>query len=52
MGQGGAIKVQQAAQTWMKNNLNIDLDELPAIEERVNTRYSDPRAKTANIGAK
>ncbi len=34
LGLGGAIKVQTAATNWMKNNLDIDLDELPVIEER------------------
>jgi hypothetical protein len=33
VGQGGAIKVQHSASNWLKNNLDIDLDELPTIEE-------------------
>ena len=44
LGLGGAIKVQQSANSWLKNNLDIDLDELPVIEERTK---GDDRIKSA-----
>eukprot|EP00354_Favella_ehrenbergii_P002869 CAMPEP_0170473968 /NCGR_PEP_ID=MMETSP0123-20130129/15801_1 /TAXON_ID=182087 /ORGANISM="Favella ehrenbergii, Strain Fehren 1" /LENGTH=60 /DNA_ID=CAMNT_0010743373 /DNA_START=105 /DNA_END=287 /DNA_ORIENTATION=+ len=43
---GGAIRVQNSASNWMKNNLDIDLDELPVIEERQASSYGD-RVKSA-----
>ena len=45
MGTGGAIRVQKSANSWLKTNLDIDLDELPAIEEKGMTE--DDRIKSA-----
>ena len=44
LGMGGAIKIQHSASNWMKNNLDIDLDELPVIDERAS---SNSRIKSA-----
>lgn len=38
---GGSIRVQNAASTWMRNNLDIDIDELPVIEERQPSSYAN-----------
>ena len=32
LGLGGAIKVNQDAEQWMRNNLDLDMDELPDID--------------------
>ena len=47
---GGAIRVQQSASNWMKNNLDIDLDELPMIEERTGSGYGDRVRSAAQPG--
>ena len=49
VGAGGAIRIPQSASNWMKTNLDIDIDELPAIGEETARWCLDFRRDLTNL---